>query len=199
MKRILLILLLIIPWLFLTSSFKIVPNGIPDFIASKMKNYNYYLLSIPPGKYTLIVVYSNPIISKSDILKNKRIEIGIFPDLRYISSSSINAYKLFSEIPDKGKTKIFESKFITDTNPLTFNPLPFCMYFAVSTAQDNVIYNSNIDHKYIMIFKHKQKDEFLVFFDINFDNLFSDLIVLINFISVCSGGGRGDSQGNSPF
>ncbi|MCS7244220.1 MAG: hypothetical protein RMJ36_05760 [Candidatus Calescibacterium sp.] len=185
------------------ASFNIVPNGAPDFIIPKLKSYNYYLSSIPAGKYTLVVIYSNPEIYKtSKILQNKKIEIGIFPDLRYISSNSINMYKLFSQIPDKGKTKIFESKFITNTNPLTLDPLPFGLFFSVSNNEDNVVYSSGIDHKYIMIFKQKEKDEYLGFFDINFDNIFSDLIILLNYISPCSGGsggGRGDSKGSNPF
>ncbi|MFN3995800.1 MAG: hypothetical protein ACK4GR_04630, partial [bacterium] len=62
-----------------------------------------------------------------------------------------------------------------------------------------VIYNSNVDHKFINIFKHKDKDEYLVFFDLNFDRKFSDLIILLNYVSPCSGGGRGENQGNTPF
>ncbi|MFN4219576.1 MAG: hypothetical protein ACK4GJ_01480 [bacterium] len=181
------------------ASFKVIPEGIPEFIIPKMKNYNYYSLSLAAGKYTSIVVHSDTEIYKSDILKNKKIEIGIFPDLRYISSNSINIYKLFSGIPEKGKTKMFESKFITNTNPVTWEALPFGIYFSLSNNQDTVIYNSNVDHKFINIFKHKDKDEYLVFFDLNFDRKFSDLIILLNYVSPCSGGGRGENQGNTPF
>jgi len=198
----LILFLIFVFFVSVKAAFNIIPPGTPDFIIPKLKNYNYYLSSIPAGKYTLIVIYSNQELYKtSEILKNKKMEIGIFPDLRYISSNSVNMYKLFSTIPEKGKTKIFESQFITDTNPLTFSPLPFSFYFSLSTNEDSVIYNSNIDHKYISIFKHKEKDEYLVFFDINFDGNFSDLIILINYISPCSssGGGRGGGKGNTPF
>lgn len=182
------------------ASFSIIPEGIPSFIIPKLKNYNYHLSSLAPGKYTLIVIYSTQeIYKKSEILKNKKIEIGIFPDLRYISTS-INTYKLFSSIPERGKTKIFESKFITNTNPINFDPLPFSLYFSLSNQEDTVIYNSQIDHQYITVFKHKEKEEYLAFFDLNFDKNFSDLIVLINYISACSSsGGRGQNKGNNPF
>lgn len=182
------------------ASFKIIPEGIPEFIIPKMKNYDYYSLPLQPGKYTSIVVHSETEIYKnSSILKNKKIEIGIFPDLRYISSNSINIYKLFSGIPEKGKTKMFESKFIINTNPIVWEALPFGIYFSLSNNQDTVIYNSNIDHKFIYIFKHKEKEEYLVFFDLNFDKKFGDLVILLNYVSACSGGGRGENQGNTPF
>ncbi|MCS7164801.1 MAG: hypothetical protein RMJ51_00750 [Candidatus Calescibacterium sp.] len=194
--------LLVFFFSFSKASFKIVPNGIPDFFIPKLKKYNYHLASLPPGKYTLIVLYSNQQIQKkSQILQNKRIEIGIFPDLRYISSNSINMYRLFSDIPERGKTKIFESKFITNTNPVTFDPLPFSLFFSLSSSEDSVVYSSNVDHRYIMVFRHKEKEEYLGFFDIDFDNNFSDLIILLNYISQCSSGsgGRGENKGNTPF
>jgi len=156
--------------------------------------------SIPPGKYTLLVLYSTERINNDISSKSGKIEFGIFPDLKYISSNSINMYSFFYKIPQRGSTKIFESQFITETKPLTFQPLPFNLFFSITIRDDKVIYNSAIDHKYIMMFKHKEKEEYLVFFDVNFDKDFSDLIILLNYISACSGsgGGRGP-QGNSPF
>lgn len=203
LKKFLFLLLIILTFLLshIKAAFNVLPYGIPDFIADKLKKYNYYSSSLVAGKYTLIVIYSNLELYKtSSILKNKKIEIGILPDFRYISSSSINAYKLFLSIPNKGNTKIFESQFIINTNPLTFQALPFSIYFSLSTNQDTVIYNSLIDTKYIYIFKHKGKDEYLVFFDLDCDNNFSDLIILLNYISPPSGqGGRGENKGNNPF
>jgi hypothetical protein len=183
------------------ASFKIIPEGTPDFILPKLKNYSYNMSPIPAGKYTLIVVYSNEQLNQDIKSKQKKLEIGILPDLKYLQSNSINMYQLFDNIPQKGNTAIFESSFITNANPLTFEALPFNIFFSIKAKKDSVIYNSSLDHKYISIFKHKEKEEYLIFFDLNFDNNFSDLIILINYISACSnsGGGRGNNQGNSPF
>ncbi|MGB9638003.1 MAG: hypothetical protein ACPL1F_01720 [bacterium] len=179
-----------------------IPKGIPQKVKEKLKNYNYYQSALEPGKYVIVVLYSiYDLPKKSKNLKNKEIEIGLIPDLKNLQNSSLNFYKIFNKIPLQGETKNIETYFITDQNPTKFEALPFSLSFIISNKSDRVIINSNLDNKYIMIFKHKEKDEYLVFFDLDFDNNFSDLILLLVYMGPCSasGGGRGGSSGNEPF
>lgn len=179
-----------------------IPKGIPQKVKEKLKNYNYYQSALEPGKYVIIVLYSiYDLPKKSKNLKNKEIELGLIPDLKYLQNSSLNFYKLFNKIPLQGETKNIETYFIVDQNPIKFQALPFSLSFIVSDKSDRVIINSNLDNKYIMIFKHKEKDEYLAFFDLDFDNSFSDLILLLVFMgpTSASGGGRGGSSGNEPL
>ena len=178
-----------------------IPNGIPDKIKEKLKNYNYYQSALEPGKYVVIVVYSiYDLNKKSKVLKNKQIEIGLIPDFKNLQNSSINFFKIFSKIPSIGETKNFETYFITSQNPVEFKALPFSISFIISNNTDRVIVNSTLDNKYIMIYKHKEKDEYLAFLDLDFDNNFSDLILLLVYMGPCSGGGgREGGSGNNPF
>lgn len=179
-----------------------IPKGIPQKIKEKLKSYNYYQSSLEPGKYVIITVYSiYDLPKKSKTLKNKEIEIGLIPDLKNLQNASINFFKLFNKIPLQGETKNIETYFITTQNPTKFEALPFSLSFILSNKSDRIIINSNLDNKYIMIFKHKEKDEYLVFFDLDFDNNFSDLVLLLVYIGPCSApqGGRGGSSGNDTF
>ncbi len=196
------LLLIVVGNNFIVAGILPIPKGIPTKIKEKLKKYNYYQSALEPGKYVIVVVYSiYDLTKKSNVLKNKEIEIGLLPDLKNLQNASLNFFKLFNKIPLQGETKNIETYFITNQNPTKFEALPFSISFIVSNKSDRVIINSNLDNKYIMIFKHKEKDEYLVFFDLDFDNSFSDLILLLVYMGPCSasGGGRGGSSGNEPF
>ncbi len=201
--KFLVILLFLLISLNIFGGILLTPNGIPQKIKEKLKNYNYYQSSLEPGKYVIITVYSiYDLPKKSKTLKNKEIEIGLIPDLKNLQNASINFYKLFNKIPSQGETKNIETYFITTQNPPKFEALPFSLSFILSNKSDRIIINSNLDNKYIMIFKHKEKDEYLAFFDLDFDNNFSDLVLLLVYMGPCSSsaqGGRGGSSGNAPF
>ena len=165
------------------------PRGVPESVRKMLTEYDYYKKPFPSGKYALTVIYTT--LDPND--KKTGFKLCAAPARIYSASMPLDYLIILPEVPTIGKSAIFHSVFYRQ-------PMDFEIVAMLNKGEDIFAFSTMGNYKYTLVYKHKSTRKFLVFFDLDWDKRWDDLVVMLNMISRCTsnscGGHKKRSSGN---